>query len=81
MSDLITVDLELDCRGLSCPLPVLKTKKAINTLSSGQILRVTTTDSGSQSDMPAWSQRTGNPIVKTETLGEIFVYYIKNGGE
>jgi len=79
MSDSISVDKELDCRGLACPLPVLKTKNAIKTLSSGQILRVITTDSGSQSDMPAWSNRTGNPIVKTEVNEKDFVYYIKHG--
>ena len=79
MSDSIKVDLELDCRGLACPLPVLKTKKAITTLSPGQVLRVATTDAGSQSDMPAWSQRTGNTIVKTEVVDKDFIYYIKHG--
>ena len=79
MSETINADKELDCRGLSCPLPVLKTKNAINALSAGQVIRVITTDAGSQSDMPAWSKRTGNPIIKTEVIDKDFVYYIKHG--
>jgi len=70
-------DLELDCRGLSCPLPILKTKKAIETLSSGQILKVISTDPGSAKDMPSWSDRTGNPIISHEQEGSEFIFYVK----
>ncbi len=77
MSDEINVDQELDCSGLSCPLPVLKTKKAINALTSGQVLKVTSTDPGSNKDMPSWSKRTGNPILKQEDQGNSFVFYIQ----
>ena len=70
---------ELDCRGMNCPLPILKTKKAIEKLSKGEILKVIATDPGSSNDMDAWARRTGNPIVdKSEGNGE-FVFFIKKG--
>ena len=56
--------LELDCRGMNCPLPVLKTKKAIVELKAGEILRVTATDPGSVADMAAFSRRTGHALVE-----------------
>ncbi|MDX2470514.1 MAG: sulfurtransferase TusA family protein [SAR324 cluster bacterium] len=74
----IKVDLELDCKGLSCPLPVLKTKKAVDGLTTGQVLRMVCTDKGSIKDMPSWSERTGNPILKSEDDGEIFTYWIQS---
>lgn len=56
---------ELDCRGLNCPLPVLKTKKALAAMKSGEILRVTATDPGSVADMAAFSRRTGFALVES----------------
>ena len=56
-------DKELDARGLSCPLPILKTKKALNDLASGQVLKVVATDPGSIKDMQAFANQTGNPLV------------------
>ena len=53
-------DQTLDARGLSCPMPVLKTKKAIETLQSGQILEIMSTDAGTRNDLPGWASRTGN---------------------
>jgi len=76
MNDL-KIDQELDCRGLGCPLPILKTKKAVMAMESGQILKMTCTDSGSQKDMPSWSSRTGHPILKTEEEGSDFIYYVQ----
>jgi len=76
MNDL-KVDQEIDCRGLNCPLPILKTKKATMTMESGQILKMTCTDAGSTKDMPAWSSRTGHPIVKSEEAAGDFIYYIQ----
>ena len=55
--------LELDCKVMNCPLPVLKTKKAIVGLKAGELLRVTATDPGSVADMAAFSRRTGNELV------------------
>ena len=70
-------DMELDCRGLNCPLPVLKTKKAIDGLASGQVLKMIATDPGSINDMNAWSNRTGNELVESEQNGGDFVFYVR----
>ena len=73
----IKVDQELDCCGLSCPLPVLKTKKASAAMSSGQVLRMVCTDSGSVKDMPSWASRTGNTILKDEQDGDKYTFWIE----
>lgn len=77
MSEEINVDQTLDAKGLNCPLPILKTRKAMNDLAQGNVLKVLTTDPGSQKDMPAWAHRTANQIVKTEVVGNTFIFYIK----
>lgn len=70
-------DVELDARGLLCPLPVLKARFAIDELSSGQILRVLSTDGGSLRDMAAFARQTGNELVKQTTDGDEFVFYLR----
>ncbi len=65
------VDKELDARGLSCPLPILRTKKALNDMASGQVLRIVCTDSGSIKDMEAFTRQTGHQLLSsTEEKGE-----------
>ena len=76
MSD-VKIKEELDARGLNCPLPILKTKKAIDNLASGEILKMTATDPGSVSDMDSWSKRTGNKIVEQSQNDGEFVFLIK----
>ena len=76
MSD-IKVDQELDCRGMSCPIPILKTKKAVDTLTSGQVLKMISTDPGSVNDVQAWTRRTGNPLVEQAEGNGEFTFYIK----
>jgi len=73
----IPVDRVLDTKGLSCPLPILKTKKAMEALSRDQILKVETTDPGSRKDMPAWARRTGNEIVMVDESAGSFAFYIR----
>lgn len=73
----LTVSMELNCAGMNCPLPILKTKKAIDGLNSGDILKMISTDPGSANDMVAWANRTGNEIVKTEEKGGDFIFYVK----
>lgn len=68
---------ELDCRGLNCPLPVLKTKKALAALKPGQLLRVTATDPGSVADMAAFSRRTGVALVDQGQADGVFFYVFK----
>ena len=76
MSD-IQADQELDCRGLSCPIPILKTKKAIDGLGSGQVLKMISTDPGSVNDVHAWAKRTGNPLISSEESGSEYVFFLK----
>jgi tRNA 2-thiouridine synthesizing protein A len=73
----IKVDQTLDAKGLSCPLPILKTKKAVEALSKDQVLKVMTTDPGSKNDMASWAKRTGNEILKMEEESGSFTFYIK----
>jgi tRNA 2-thiouridine synthesizing protein A len=73
----ITPDQTLDCSGLACPMPILKTKKAVDGLQIGQILKMIATDPGSTSDMDAWTQKTGHQLVASEQEGGKFIFYVK----
>jgi tRNA 2-thiouridine synthesizing protein A len=77
MSADIKFDQVLDAKGLSCPLPILKTKKAVETLAKDQVLKVETTDPGSKNDMASWAKRTGNEILKVDEGSGTFTFYIK----
>lgn len=70
-------DKDLDARGLNCPLPIIKTKKALNDLGSGQVLRVTSTDSGSLRDMEAFARQTGNALLSSAQDGDAYVFFLK----
>ncbi len=70
-------DQELDCSGLSCPMPILKTKKAIDALSAGKVLKVISTDPGSVPDMNAWTSKTGHKLLDHEQQDDKFIFYIK----
>ena len=70
-------DNEINCEGLNCPLPILKTKKAIDGMLSGQILKMTSTDPGSASDVDSWSKRTGNNLVTHAEDGGVHTFVIK----
>jgi len=72
-------DKELDARGLGCPLPIIKTKKSLNELTPGQILRVIATDPGSVSDMQAFTEQTGNQLLSSEVQNKDYVFFIKKG--
>ncbi len=74
---MVEVDKSIDCKGLSCPEPILHTKMAINEMSHGQILEMVATDPGSVSDMDAWARRTGNEIVDKSEENGTFRYFIK----
>ena len=73
----ITPDKVLDTSGLNCPLPVLKTKKAMEGLQSGQILQVISTDPGSKADIPAFCNRTGHQLLETIEEGGKIIFFIK----
>ena len=63
------IDKELDARGLNCPLPILKAKKALAEMSSGQLLKVIATDAGANRDFQAFAKQTGNTLISQETVG------------
>jgi tRNA 2-thiouridine synthesizing protein A len=70
-------DKEVDARGLNCPLPILRAKKALADMQSGQILKVMATDPGSQRDFAAFAKQTGNQLVDTRTEDKIFIFMMK----
>jgi len=71
-----TADRELDVKGLNCPLPILRAKKALGELQSGQVLKVTATDPGSVKDFQAFCRQTGNELL-SHTEGSEFVFFMK----
>jgi len=74
MSD---VTKELDTSGLNCPMPILRAKKALKELQSGDILRITSTDPGSVKDFEAFAKQTGNHLLESTTEGDVFIYKLK----
>ena len=70
-------DLELDARGLNCPLPILRAKKSIQSLNAGQVLRIVATDPGSVKDFEAFSKQTGNELLESKEEGGKFQFLIK----
>lgn len=70
-------DKEVDARGLNCPLPILRAKKALADMASGQILKVLATDPGSQRDFAAFAKQTGNALVETMTQDKIFMFWMR----
>jgi tRNA 2-thiouridine synthesizing protein A len=73
----VTPDQVLDCSGLACPMPIIKTKKAIDGLAVGQILQMISTDPGSESDMAAWTNRTHHELVESDVADGKYVFFIK----
>ncbi len=71
------VNRELDTRGLNCPLPILKAKKALAEMHSGELLRVVSTDAGSVRDFQAFARQTGNELVEQTTLGADFMHVLR----
>ena len=70
-------DKELDARGLNCPLPILRSKKALTDMASGQVLRVLSTDPGSVKDFDAFAKQTGNTLMESKEEGGKFHFLIK----
>ena len=68
---------EIDTRGLNCPLPILKAKKALATLQTGEVLKVVSTDPGSVRDFQAFARQTGNELVEQTNVGNEFVHLLR----
>lgn len=73
----ITIATTLDLKGLSCPLPIIKTAKAMKELAPGQLLEAFATDPGSVPDFRAWAKATGNPLVESSRDGDVFHFILK----
>jgi TusA-related sulfurtransferase len=77
MAASIDFDKELDTKGLNCPLPILRAKKALADLASGQVLKIVATDPGSVRDFQAFAKQTGNELLAQESEGKLFVHFLK----
>jgi TusA-related sulfurtransferase len=73
----IKIDQELDCKGLTCPIPVIKTKQAIDKMSIGQVLKMVSTDPGSIRDIQAWSKRTGHDLLESRQEDSLYLFLIR----
>ncbi|HWO96691.1 MAG TPA: sulfurtransferase TusA family protein [Bacillus sp. (in: firmicutes)] len=73
------IDKLLDAKGLACPMPIVKTKKAMNELESGQILEIHTTDKGAKNDLTAWAKSVGHELLKHEEESDVLKFWIKKG--
>ena len=71
------INKEIDTRGLNCPLPILKAKKALSDMASGELLKVVSTDAGSMRDFQAFAKQTGNELVEQQTVGEEYVHVLR----
>ena len=71
------IDKEIDTRGLNCPLPILKAKKALAEMASGQTLKVVATDAGSVRDFQAFAKQTGNELLEQETVGNEYIHVLR----
>lgn len=77
MTTTLKVNRTLECEGLACPLPVVKTKNAIEELNTGEVLEVKATDKGSVADLQSWSKRTGHQYIGLQEEGGVFRHYIR----
>ena len=77
MVENITADQTLDCRGLSCPMPLLKTKKAVKKMKSGQIIEILSTDPGTRNDLPGYAQKEGHEFLGEKDDDGFNRFYIK----
>ncbi len=77
MTDVLQPDRVLDCSGLLCPLPVIRTSKAIKEIAIGQVLKVIATDPGAPADMEAWARQTGNELIDAHEEDGKYVFFFR----
>jgi len=73
----IQITRQLDARGLTCPMPIVKTAQAMKEFAAGEVLEVLATDAGSVKDFAAWSRTTGNPLIESSVDGSIFRFVLR----
>ena len=74
---MVNVDVEIDAKGLYCPMPIVKLKKATKTMTEGQVVKIVATDPGSKRDIPAWANKTGAEVLETNEGDGTFTYIIR----
>ncbi len=74
---MILIHKELDTRGLNCPLPILKAKKALADMASGELLKVVSTDPGSMRDFQAFAKQTGNDLIEQSSVADEFIHLLR----
>ncbi|AWE07201.1 hypothetical protein DCE79_07310 [Lysinibacillus sp. 2017] len=67
----------LDVKGLACPMPIVRTKKAMDTMKSGEVLEVLVTDKGALNDIPAWATSVGNKVIEQKVEADVLTFYIQ----
>ncbi|CAH0293543.1 sulfurtransferase TusA family protein [Peribacillus sp. NJ4] len=72
-------DKVLDAKGLACPMPIVKTRKAMNDLQTGQVLEIHVTDKGAKADLAAWSRSGGHELMETAEENDILKFWIRKG--
>ena len=77
MSDNMKFNIEVDAVGMNCPLPILRAKKALATMQSGEVLKVKATDAGAAHDFPAFAKQTGNELIHSTTEGDAMIFFPK----
>ncbi len=77
---MVQTDKVLDARGLACPMPIVKTKKVMKDMGSGEVLEVQATDKGSTADLQAWAKSSGHEYIGTETEGDVLIHYLRKDG-
>ncbi|PGL82886.1 hypothetical protein CN931_13710 [Bacillus sp. AFS054943] len=78
---IIKVDMSLDCKGLACPMPIVKTKKAMEGLASGKVIEIEATDKGSTVDIQSWANKVGHQYIGTKQEGDILMHYVRKAHE
>jgi TusA-related sulfurtransferase len=73
----VVADKTIDCLGLFCPMPIVKTREALLHMDAGQVLEVTSDDPGSVADMKSWAARTGNELVEMQRNGAVFRFFVR----
>jgi tRNA 2-thiouridine synthesizing protein A len=72
-------DKVLDAKGLACPMPIVRTKKAMDELTSGQVLEIHVTDKGAKNDLTAWVKSTGHEMIQSVEEGDVLKFWIRKG--
>ncbi len=77
MGDVINANKVLDCSGMLCPIPVIKTSKAIKQIEVGQVLKMIATDPGAPPDMAAWTKNTGHEMLDSHQEGDAYIFHFR----